>query len=75
MNHNAVESTKNICCAKDEGTVEQPDGSRNFARGARTLMIRQGQVDLKLDSKAVLKAIKANPVSSTWRVSDKPGIL
>ena len=47
LDHDAVKTTKNICCTKGEGAVDQPDGSSNFVRAVRTLMIRWDQAGQK----------------------------
>ena len=73
LGFNAAEATKNICYMKGEGavdqTVEYVDNSINFSLVARISTMRQSQVGQKLDSKALLKAMEANLMSSTWRVS------
>ena len=58
---NTAEATKNICW-------RHGDGSRNFVWVARTPMIGEDQISLRLDSKAVLKVVEANPLSSPQRV-------
>ena len=66
--HNATEATKNICCAKGKGAVDHSSVTRGFKKfrlGCKNLD-DQARLDRP---KAVLQAIEANLVSSTWRVS------
>ena len=65
LDYDVGEATKNICCVKSEGTVDQLQGSRNVAHFARILVIKQVQVCLKImDSKAM-----SQPYSQTQRVT------
>ena len=76
MSFNAVETTPKNCYAKGEGaviTLQLPDGSRNFAWVARALTVKQDRSKI-MDFETVHQAIKANPISSTWRVSGELSI-
>ena len=67
LGHSVTEASKNICCAKDEGTVDHR--AWYFTRVARTSMIRIAGGRLKtVESEAVHQAIKVDPANSTWRV-------
>ena len=73
LSHNVAEATKNIYDAKGEDTVDHNtvtkwlkkfcSGCMNLSNEARSIKPKTG------NSKAVLQAIEANPVSSTQRVS------
>ena len=71
---NAAEETKNICCAKCESLVDPRAGSwwfKKFYSGCMNIddQTRSGWSK----TKAVLKAIEANPLSNAWRVSGELG--
>ena len=69
----ATEETKNICCVAGEDAVDHNTVNRYFKKfrsGCKTSR-RSGKV---LDSEAVLRAIEANPVSSSQRVSGENSI-
>ena len=75
LGHNAKEATKNICYAKGEGTADQSTVNREFKKFHSVCQILDDQVrsgrSKTMDSKTMLKA---NPVSSTQRVSGKLNI-
>ena len=78
LDHNAVEATKDICCAKVEDTVDHCIVTRwfkKFCLGCKNVdQVRSG-LTKTVDSKAVLLAIEASLVSSSWRVSGEFSIL
>ena len=75
LGHNEAESTKNICWAKGEGTVDHLKGLKKFCSDKKNL---DNQKELSkpktMDSKVMLQAIETNLVSSTRRVSGELGI-
>ena len=76
--HNAAEATKNICCVKGEGTVDNSTVTKSFKKflhGYKYFddQIRSGRPKT-VDSDAVLQAIKVNPRSSPGRVSSELSI-
>ena len=70
-----TETIKSFCCVKSDGDVyygKITKWSRKFDSSCNYL----DQVGLKpVDFEAVLPALQANPLSSTWRVSDDLGIF
>ena len=78
LGQNATEATKNICCIKDEDTVDYStvirwfklfcSGSKNLDNQARSCRPKS------MDFKAVLQVLVANPASSSQRVSGKLSI-
>ena len=78
LGHNTTESTKNICCAKDEGAIDHSAVTRWFKKfylGFKNLnnQTRPGRPK-SIDSEVVLQAIEINLVSRTGRVSGKHSI-
>ena len=72
QSHNAVEATKNVCCAKSESTVDHSKVIRwfkKFCSGCKNVdaQLKSGRSKI-MDFKAVLQVIEANLVSSTWRL-------
>ena len=69
----AVEATKNICFAKDEGRVVPSTVTRwlkKFCSDCKKLDNKARSDRPKtVDSEAVLQAIETNPVCNTWSVS------
>ena len=64
MGHNTVEATKNICCTKYEGTVDQSRITRWFKKFCLdwknlNYQTRSGKPK-NMDSKAMLEAIEVN---------------
>ena len=47
LDHNVVEATKSIYCAKGDREIDHSIVNRYFPLVARTLSIRQGQIGLK----------------------------
>ena len=78
LDPNAAEATKNICCAKDGGTVDNSRvtrwlkivclGCKNLNNQAKSGRPRS------MDSETMLQAIETNLASSTWRVSGELSI-
>ena len=73
LGHNTVKATKNICCVKDEGTVDYNTVTKwmkKFCSVQRNLNNQATSDRPKtMDSEAILQAIEGNPTSNTWRVS------
>ena len=69
LNYNTIEATENICCTKDEDTVDHSTVTRQFKkfRSVCKNLDNQGRSGRpkRMDSKAVLLAIDANSVSNT----------
>ena len=78
MNRNAMEDTKNICCAKGEVAVDHSTVTRWFKKfrlSCKNLNYRTRSGGLKsVDSEAELQIIEVNPTSSTRRKSGELGI-
>ena len=75
IGHNALEATKNICCGKDEGTVDHSTVTRwykKFCWGWKNFddQARSGKAQT-VDFKTILQAIEANLPSSTQRIWDE----
>ena len=72
LGHNAAEVTKNICCAKGEGRVDQSTitrRSKKFYFGCKNFDDRARSDRPKtMDSEDLLQAIEANLPGSTCRV-------
>ena len=78
LGHNSAETTKYICCAEAEHTVDQSTiarGFKKFSQVARISTIRQGQVGQNPGFQGCAANYKNNSVSSTWRVSGVLSIL
>ena len=79
LGHNAVEATRNICCAKGEDAINYATITRWFKKFCLRSKKLDDQVrsdrSKTVDSKAMLQAIEANPSSNTWRVSGRFSIL
>ena len=77
MGHNTAAGTKNISCMKGEDTADHSTVTKwfkKFCSGCKNLDDQSMSAKLKtMDSKAMLQANKANPVSSTQRVSGELG--
>ena len=66
-----MKTTKSICCAKGEGTVDHSTVTRGLKiRDIRTSTISSGRIKIR-DSETIFQVIEANLVSSIQRVSDK----
>ena len=77
--HNDLETTKNICCVKDEGAVDHATVTRwlqSFCSGCKNLdnQAKSGRPKT-VNPGAVLQAIEANTASSTQRVSSELSLL
>ena len=72
LGHNTMDAIENICCVKGEGTVEHSTVSRSFKKICLGYKYLDDQAmsgrSKSMDSKAVLQAKEAHPVSHTWRV-------
>ena len=69
LSHNAVETTKNICCVKGEGTVDPAQMVQEIS-----LRLKERWRSSKGKAKSVLfevvlQAIDENPACGTWRIS------
>ena len=75
LSYDTVEATKNVCYAKDEGTVDPSTMTRwfkIFQLGCKNLNNQARWSRSKtMDSEAVPQAIEVNLASSTQRVSGK----
>ena len=73
LGHNILEATKNICCAKDEGTVDCDTVIRLFKKFRMDWKNLDNKARLgrpkTIDWEAMLQIIEANLASSAWRVS------
>ena len=72
LGHNVKETTKNICCAKGEGTVDHTTITRwfkKFCSGCKNLddQTRSGRPKT-VDSEAMLQAIEVIPTSNTQSI-------
>ena len=78
LGHKATEATKNICCAKDEGTVGHSMVTRWFKKFCFRCQNLDDQARSSrpktMDSEAMLQARETNLVSSIRRVSGELGI-
>ena len=79
LGSNTVEASKNICCTKGKGSVDHSTVTRCFKKFQSVYKNLHNQVKSArpktMDSEAMLLAIEANPLSSTWRVSGELIIL
>ena len=68
VDHNAVETTRNLCCAKDEGFVDHS----SVTYGCKNLKVQEkyGGTEI-VDSEVALQVIEKNQESITWRVSNE----
>ena len=75
LGYNAAEATKNICYAKGEGAVDHSTVTRWFEKccsGCKNLNKQASSGKPKtMNSEAILQAIEASLVGSTYRVSGK----
>ena len=73
LGHNAVEETKNICCTKGKGTIDQSTVTEwlmKFHSGCKNLDDQSRSNKPKsMNAEVMLQTIDAKPASSTWRVS------
>ena len=71
--HNLSETTKNICCMKSEGTVDNSTVTRWFKKFYLSCKNVNNQARSKrsktVNSKTVLQVIEVNPVTITQRES------
>ena len=75
LGHNTAELTKNICCVKDEGTVDHGTITRWFKKFYSGYKYQTRSCKPKsMDSKAMYQLLGENLVSNTWRVSGDLGI-
>ena len=73
QSYNAAETTKSICCAKDEGAVDLSTVTswfKKFHSGCKKLAVNT--TSRKLNT---MVAIDANPAGSTWKVLGERSIL
>ena len=68
---NTKETTQNVCCEEGEGAIDHSTVTRKFKNicsGYKTLddQAKSGRPKT-VESKAMLQAIEANPMSCTWR--------
>ena len=78
MGNNSMEATKNIFYVEGEGAIDKNTVTRwfmNFCFGFKNFdnQARSGKSKCE-DSNTVLQAREVNPMSNTWRVSDKVSI-
>ena len=78
VGHNIITATKKICFVKSKGLVEHRTVTRWFKKfhsGCKNLnnQAMSGRYKI-MESKTVLQALEANPVSSIWRISGEFGI-
>ena len=78
LGHNFIEASKHICYAKVKCAVDHSTVTRWLKKFHSSYKNLNNQAKLSrfktVDSKVNLKAMEANPASSTWRVSGKLGI-
>ena len=78
LGYNIAKAIKNICCRKSEGAVVHTIVTRlfkKFCSGCKNLDNQEssGRPE-NMDSETMLQVIVTNPLSSTWRISDKISI-
>ena len=74
LDHSNTETSKNIW-RYSWSQYNNQMAQKNFTQVAIILRIREGHIDLKAWILRLIQVIESNLVSSTWRISDRLGIL